>query len=201
MAATHLFFDIGGVLGTNGWDREQRAAVAAQFELDGEFESRHGEIVAEWEIGRVSLDEYLDFAVFYCPRRFSREAFAGAMLAQSRPFDATIALATRARAAGKVRLYTLNNESEALNVYRIERFGLRSIFEGFLTSCWLGVRKPAPLVFERALGIAQVQAADAMFIDDREQNLVPARKLGIRVHHFGGSVEDLADALSEVGAL
>src|ERR1043165_9718318 len=71
MAVTHLFFDIGGVLGTNGWDREQRATGAAQCELDGEFESRHGEIVAEWEIGRVSLDEYLDFAVFYCPRTFS----------------------------------------------------------------------------------------------------------------------------------
>ena len=42
---THVFFDIGGVLGTNGWDREQRSAANARFGLGQEFESRHGEIV------------------------------------------------------------------------------------------------------------------------------------------------------------
>jgi putative hydrolase of the HAD superfamily len=201
MAITHVFFDIGGVLGTNGWDREQRAAVAAQFGLGDDFEARHGEIVAEWEIGRLSFDDYLDFAVFHCPREFTREAFAGAVLGQSRPFAESIDVAKRVRQIGRARLFTLNNESEALNVYRIERFGLRTIFEGFFTSCWLGVRKPTPLMFERALGIAQVQASDALFIDDREQNLVPARKLGFRVFHFQGSAEEMADALAEAGAL
>ena len=198
---THVFFDIGGVLGTNGWDREQRSTVKARFKLGDDFESRHGEIVAEWENGRLTLDEYLDFAVFHTPRSFSREEFVGLMLAQSQPFSATIDLATRAAAAGHVRLFTLNNESEALNVYRIERFGLRPIFEGFLTSCWLGIRKPTPSIFERALGIAQVQAGDALFIDDRERNLVPARAIGMQVHLFDGNAAGLAAALAAAGAL
>src|SRR5437868_5774171 len=32
-SVTHVFFDIGGVLETNGWDREQRAAVRKHFAL------------------------------------------------------------------------------------------------------------------------------------------------------------------------
>jgi putative hydrolase of the HAD superfamily len=200
-SVTHVFFDIGGVLGTNGWDREQRASAKAQFKLSDEFESRHGEVVAEWEIGRLTLDEYLDFTVFHESCRFTREEFVGAMLAQSQPFAKTIAAAARIAAERKVKLFTLNNESEALNVYRIERFGLRSIFEGFLSSCWLGVRKPAPVMFERALGIAQVQPADTLFIDDREQNLVPARKLGMHVHHFDGDANRLTDALTGFGVI
>lgn len=199
--ATHVFFDIGGVLGTNGWDREQRRAAHARFALGDEFESRHGEIVGEWEIGRLTLDEYLDFTIFHCPRDFDRPTFVGFMLSLSQPIPETIALAQRVADAGRARLFTLNNESEALNVYRIERFGLRPLFEAYLSSCWLGVRKPAPLIFERALGIAQARADDVLFVDDREQNLVPARALGFRVHHYDGNAEALADALRASGAL
>src|SRR3954465_4366983 len=122
---SHVFFDIGGVLGTNGWDREQRAAARSHFALEDDFESRHGEVVAEWEIGRLTMDEYLDFTVFHCPRPFTRPEFVGFMLPQSQPIPATIATAARIAGGKRIRLFTLNNESEALNVYRIERFGLR----------------------------------------------------------------------------
>jgi hypothetical protein len=35
---THVFFDIGGVLGTNGWDRHERAKAVSRFALDAEAE-------------------------------------------------------------------------------------------------------------------------------------------------------------------
>jgi putative hydrolase of the HAD superfamily len=38
----HVFFDIGGVLATNGWDREQRKLAVEKFDLDAvEFQTRH----------------------------------------------------------------------------------------------------------------------------------------------------------------
>ena len=58
MEIRHIFFDIGGVLGSNGWDREQRARALKRFDLDAEdFEWRHKEVVAHWEEGRITLDE------------------------------------------------------------------------------------------------------------------------------------------------
>ena len=32
----HIFFDIGGVLGSNGWDKEQRQRAIERFDLDPE---------------------------------------------------------------------------------------------------------------------------------------------------------------------
>ena len=68
-----VFFDIGGVLGSNGWDREQRSAAIEHFGLDAEdFQYRHEETVGALEAGGISLDEYLDVIVFSEPRPFSR---------------------------------------------------------------------------------------------------------------------------------
>src|SRR6476660_738238 len=126
-----VLFDIGGVLGSNGWDREQRAAAVERFGIDAEdFQYRHEETVGALEAGQISLDEYLDVTVFSSPRTFSRAEFKEFMFAQSVPWPGSIDVA-RAVAASNVRMATLNNESEALNCYRIERFGLGSIFPTF----------------------------------------------------------------------
>jgi putative hydrolase of the HAD superfamily len=177
---THLFFDIGGVLGTNGWDREQRATAAAHFGLEDECVVRHHEVVGDWEVGALTTDQYLASTIFFRPRDFAPAEFFAWMCEQSQPFDDTIRIARALKAAGGVRLMTLNNESADLNRYRIDRFGLRGVFSAFLSSCWLGARKPSPRMFDRALGIAQVRAEESLFIDDREQNLAPARALGMK---------------------
>lgn len=181
MSITHIFFDIGGVLGTNGWDQGQRAAAVAAFHLDAtEFDERHEDAVAVWETGGMSLDDYLDCTVFFRPRPFGRDEFRTFMLSQSVAFPETIAVARRLAGLQRYRLMTLNNESAELNSYRVERFGLRNIFIAFFTSCWMGALKPSRRIYEQALEIAQAQAASSLFIDDRERNLETARQLGMR---------------------
>lgn len=197
---THAFFDIGGVLGSNGWDHEQRARAAAHFALDDDFESRHDEVSSDWETGRLQLDEYLDSVVFYTTRSFSREQFVAFMLAQSEPDEACLALVRRVAARGGARLFTLNNESDALNRHRIAAFGLAPLFDGFLSSCWLGVRKPSRIIFERALNIVQARADEVLFVDDRAQNLQPASALGMHTHHFTGAAS-LAPVLESYSLL
>ena len=181
----HVFFDIGGVLGSNGWDREQRHRAVDHFDLNLEdFQWRHEEVVGEWEEGRITLDEYLDIAVFYMQRPFTRKEFVDFMYSQSVPDTATVQIARALSADSRYTLMTLNNESEELNVYRIETFGISQIFEAFLSSCWLGVRKPMRRFYSRALGIAHAEPSSSLFIDDRQQNLTPATALGMNVIHF-----------------
>jgi putative hydrolase of the HAD superfamily len=189
MELTHLFFDIGGVLGTNGWDREQRREAAERFGLDDEFERRHQEMVGDWEAGRIRMDDYLETAVFYCPRSFSRDEIVSFMFSLSKPFPETVEVVRRLAASGRHRLMTLNNESEELNRHRIQAFGLQGLFTAYLSSCWLGVRKPSRLIFERALGIAGARPERVLFVDDREQNLAPARRLGFQTLLYTGAAE------------
>ena len=199
MSLTHVFFDIGGVLGTNGWDREQRARALQKFGVEDEdFEHRHHQVVSEFETGAMSLEEYLDVTVFYTPRLFSREDFELYMLSLSEPNPYSIEIAKRIAGAGRVRLMTMNNESAPLNVYRIDRFGLRGLFSAFLSSCWLGVRKPSRVFFERGLAIAQAEPERTLLIDDRDQNLAPAATLGMQTFRYTNP-ESLARVVADAG--
>jgi putative hydrolase of the HAD superfamily len=199
VSISHLFFDIGGVLASNAWSTPQRAHAAERFGLDAaEFEQQHRDAIGTFEQGRMSLYEYLDATVFYRERDFSRQEFVAFMQGESRPDPTTIALARRLAAGGRYRMMTLNNESLELNLYRIERFGLRDIFDAFFSSCWLGYTKPSHRIYELALGMSQARSDRAVFIDDREPNLVPARALGMRTIHFTTG-ERLAGELAALG--
>lgn len=190
----HIFFDIGGVLGSNGWDREQRRSAVERFALDADdFQWRHEDVVAEWEAGNVSLDDYLDIAVFHVQRDFSRQEFTRFMFAQSTPYPETIALARALAATGRYCMMTLNNESAELNEFRVRAFGLVPLFEAFISSCYLGVRKPFRRFYNRALGIAQCDPALSVFIDDRQQNLTPAKSMGMNVLLFKSASQLRAD--------
>ena len=193
-AIRHIFFDIGGVLGTNGWDREQRDRAVERFNLDPEdFQCRHEEVVSEWEEGRINIDEYLYITVFHAPRNFSREAFIEFMYSQSAPDEGVVNIARALTGHPRYTLMTLNNEADELNRHRIDKFGISEIFEAFLSSCWLGVRKPMRKFYERGLGIAQAKPATSLFIDDRQQNLAPASALGMNVIHFTSAAQLRSD--------
>ena len=181
----HVYFDIGGVLGTNGWDTAERERATERFHLDEEeFQRRHLEAVGPWEEGRIPIDEYLDLTVFYCPRDFSRQDFKDFMFAQSVANEEAIAVARDVARLDRYTVMTLNNEAAELNCYRIEKFGLDPIFEAFFSSCWLGTRKPMRKIYTDAFSIAQAVPAHTLFIDDRERNLVPARDLGVNTILF-----------------
>lgn len=203
-AINQLFFDIGGVLGSNGWDREQRAEAVARFGLDAEdFQYRHEETVGAFESGQISLDEYLDVTVFWRERDFSRDEFRTFMFSLSTPSPGSLDVVRRLRQnirgrPARVRMATLNNESRELNEHRIRVFGLCELFDVFFSSCWLGVRKPTRQIYEHVLGMTQANPASSVFVDDREQNLAPARALGMKTILYT-SADELATALGELG--
>ena len=199
-----LLFDIGGVLGSNGWDREQRTEAVTRFGLDAEdFQYRHEETVGAFESGQISLDEYLDVTVFWKPRKFSRDEFKTFMFGLSTPSADSLEVVRRLRQTvrgrpTRVRMSTLNNESRELNEFRISHFGLCDLLDVFFSSCWLGVRKPTREIYERVLGMTQADPASCVFVDDREQNLAPARALGMKTIQFT-SASQLGRSLTDLG--
>lgn len=203
-AIDQIFFDIGGVLGTNGWDREQRGAAVERFHLDAEdFQYRHEETVGAFESGEISLDEYLDVTVFSDERDFTRDEFKRFMFSLSEPWLESLDVVRRLRRSirgrpTRVRMATLNNESRELNEYRIAHFGLCDLFDVFFSSCWVGVRKPTNQIYRRVLGMTQAKPERSVFVDDREQNLAPARSLGMHTIRFT-SADQLAHELAELG--
>ncbi len=175
-----LFWDIGGVLLTNAWDRTERAEALQHFNIDpDEFHSRHEMLVSSFERGKITLDEYLERTIFYRERAFTLQAFRDYMLGLSKPFPDNLRFAQALHDSGKYFMSTINNESRELNYYRMEKFELRKTFRLFISSCFVGLRKPERDIYRLALETTQVPAEECCFIDDRALNLECAAKLGM----------------------
>ena len=176
-----LFWDVGGVLLTNAWDREQRMRALEHFHLDEEeFHDRHEMVVSSFERGKITLDEYLDRTVFYRSRPFNREAFKEFMFSLSQPASDVLSFAQSLADSKKYFMGTLNNESRELNLYRIEKYGLRRIFRIFVSSCFVGFRKPERDIYRLAVDLTQIPPEECAFIDDRALNLEQASRLGMK---------------------
>ncbi len=196
---TTLFFDVGGVLGSNGWDRHARRHCVESFGLDWEeYQDRHEFVANAFETGEMTIDQYLDRTVFYRERRFGRDEFIEAMKAESQPDPGALALVGALARTGRYLLATLNNESRELNRHRVELFGLRRYFSVFLTSGYLGVKKPDERIYRLALEITQRAPQECVFVDDRSLNLECAELLGMTGIRFE-SVSQLETELAGLG--
>ena len=193
-----LLWDIGGVLLSNGFDDRARAIAATTFGFDlGDFERRHAAVVDSLERGGMSVDEYLDATLFYTPRAFERAAVRAYIVAQSTPHPDVIALAESFATIPELQMVAFNNEGTELNEERIRRFGLDRFLRLFFSSCYTGRRKPEVGAYELVLGVLRRAPGEIVYVDDRLENLAPAKVLGIHTIHFTDTASlrrDLASA-------
>ncbi|MFZ0393367.1 MAG: HAD-IA family hydrolase [Terracidiphilus sp.] len=184
-----ILFDVGGVLLTNGWDRCERSVVLGRFLLDqAEFEARHLKANDAWERDVISTREYLDATVFFEPRGFTRENFLEAILSESMLLpDGALGILQELAASGKCMLGTLNNEAREPNEYRLGRFEIRKYVQVAFSSCYVGLRKPEPAMYLRALDILGRPGERVLLIDDRQENVAGAEAAGMRALRFDGA--------------
>lgn len=194
-----LFLDIGGVLLTNGWDRNARRRAAELFNLDYEqLNERHHLTFDTYESGKLSLDDYLKRIVFYEKRPYSPLEFTRFIMEQSQPYPEMIDLVRHLKQQYGLKLFAVNNEGREINAYRIRQFGLDTFFDAFVSSCYVHFRKPDTDLFRLALDVAQIEPDQVVYIDDRPMFVQVARTLGMHcVHHV--THEKTRDTLAALG--
>jgi len=183
-----VFFDIGGVLLSDGWGHVARQAAAKKFKLDyQEMDILHDYIFNTYEIGKITLDNYLDTVVFNNPRDFTKEDFKTFMFAQSQELPNMLEWLKQWRKDNPdIRIISINNEPKELNDYRIKKFELHECFDAFISSCEVGMRKPDPGIYNLAMGIAHATSEQCIYFDDRPMLIDAAQKLGIKSYHHKG---------------
>jgi putative hydrolase of the HAD superfamily len=168
-----LFFDIGGVLLTNGWGHESRQEAARLFKLDyKELSELHTFIFNVYEASGVDLEEYLDTVIFNHPRDFTREDFKNFMLKWLKEWKKDCGF----------RIIAINNEGKELNDYRVKKFKLHEVFDAFVSSCEVKIRKPDPAIFKLAMGVALATPQECVYFDDRKMFALAADKLGMQAY-------------------
>jgi putative hydrolase of the HAD superfamily len=195
-----VLWDVGGVLLTNGWDHRQRYKVLDDFGLSREpFEQIHAELNDAWEKGAMTIEEYLAKTVFYEPRTFTQNEFIARMKEQSTLHPNTaMEILKQVSASEEYALGILNNESRELNDYRLATFGLVELLDCFISSCYVGLRKPHPEIYKLGLDLLQRDPEEVVFIDDRSENVATALSLGMHgiVH---ATAEQTGEELRKLG--
>lgn len=184
---TTLFLDIGGVLLTNGWGYEARYKAVTHFNLDmHEMDERHNLTFNTYEEGKLTLTDYLKRVVFYETRKFTEDDFKKVMFSQSLAFPDTINFFRKLKKQYHLKVIALSNEGRELNAYRIKKFKLNDLFDAFVSSSYVHLRKPDVDIFLMAGNIAQASPENSLFIDDRLMFVTVAQNIGMSGIHYRG---------------
>ena len=175
-----LFVDIGGVLLTDGWSYEFRQLAVKKFNLNSEeMESLHSHAFETLELGKITMQEYLKLVVFYEERHFTSERFLEFILARSETNPSMIELIRQLKRKYRLKIVAVSNEARELNAYRIQKFMLNEFIDVFVSSCYVGLRKPDPDIFRMALDIAQALPEQVVYIENTPMFVRVAKDLGI----------------------
>lgn len=179
-----IFFDIGGVLLTNGWGHISRQKAAEKFGINyQEMNVLHQFIFNVYEIGSITLDEYLETVVFNHPRDFTKKEFKDFMFDQSEELPGMLQWLKSWKPDSGIKMFSLNNEGKELNDFRIRKFGLHECFDAFISSCESHIRKPDPRIYRLAMSFAHAEPEECLYFDDRLMLVEAAQKLGMNACH------------------
>ena len=197
-----VFWDIGGVILTNGWGLTQRTRVLGRLGVDLEtYEEIHERANYYWERGLISAEDFFLQTVLRPNPKLNLtfdllwpQVCAASKVLHPECLDILAELKEKR----KFRLATLNNESRELNEHRLNAFKLRSLFDYFICSGYVHEMKPDPGIYKSAIDISGFDADTALFIDDKAENCQAAAAVGMETILFESPVQ-LRGALLEHG--
>lgn len=194
-----LYTDIGGVLGTNGWDRTLRARITEHFGVEfDEIDSRHHLTFDSYERGYISFEAYLSYVFFNVPRAFTLEEVRTYTYNASIPWPENIDFFARVRKENGLKMGLISNEGRGIAEHRVGKFGLRELADFMVISHYVHFRKPDIEIWRLALNLAQVTAEESIYIDDRALFVDVAREIGFTaIQHT--SLEQTRSELRRMG--
>lgn len=112
----------------------------------------------------------------------------------------TVELLKQLKERGKHKLLGLTNWSHETFPVALERFDFLSWFDGIVVSGVEKMKKPDARIYQLTLDRYDVTAENAVFIDDKQENVEAAKKVGIHgIHHTGA--QQLKNELKQLKVL
>lgn len=100
------------------------------------------------------------------------------------PIEGTVEIFRQLKTNRDLKFYALTNWSAELFPIALERYDFLHWFDGRVVSGEEMTRKPFADIYMKLLDRYNVDAAEAIFIDDNGRNIDAAQKLGIKSIHF-----------------
>lgn len=185
-----VIFDWGGVL-MRTHDYSWRRAWDSRLERpEGSVESVvHG--IEAWEqaqLGEIAVEEYWGCVQAELSLTDAQLQRLRADFYRGDQLDLDMARLLRELKASGVKIALLSNNTPDLRA-QIGDLGLAEVFDSIMISSEIGVMKPDPQAYRRALAELDVAPSRAAFIDDSILNVDAARTLGLYPILFTSSLD------------
>jgi epoxide hydrolase-like predicted phosphatase len=191
-AYTGLLVDWGGVMTTDLFasfrafcEKEGLSPDAMRDAFRANPEAR--DLLIALEEGRIEESEFepqLAALLKVEPLNLIDRLFAGSSL------DPLMLAAVRATHDAGVRTGLVSN---SWGVRRYPRPLIAELFDGIVISGEVGIRKPAPRMYELGAERIGVEPAACVYVDDLPFNLKPAQELGMATIHHTRATETIAE--------
>lgn len=178
-------FDLGGVYFTDG-TVEAIKVINQKYNVSEELVSQifKGEVGTEYRKGTITHEEFWRKAKeLWNIKNVSTDELAHIWLNGYKPIKGTIEIIQGLKKAGYELLFLSDNVQERVD-YLEEKYNFLSNFKDGIFSHRANVRKPNPEIYRLALEKASNPAESCVYVDNKDNLLLPASEIGMKTIHF-----------------
>jgi glucose-1-phosphatase len=155
-------------------------------------------LAVNYETGLISSDQFFEGLCDLAGIRVSREDFIHAYVGIFTPIRETFEVVRALKATHKLGL--LSNTNEWHYLHCIRTLDIFPLFNAVTLSFEVKAMKPAPAIYADMLQKLQLPPEKCAYIDDIQENVTAAARLGLHAIHFTGPAQ-LRTALHDLGVL
>ena len=143
------------------------------------------ECLRSYEKGEISNQQFYETVCHDLSLALSKHRFKTLWQSMFFPIEPMITWLSTIR--NQFQLVILSNTNAWHMNYCEHNYPFMHWFDHRLYSHQLGLAKPDPEIFEKALNTSRTSPEHTLFIDDMEENTIAASAMGIRTVHFTGA--------------
>ncbi|HLF78336.1 MAG TPA: HAD family phosphatase [Dehalococcoidia bacterium] len=197
-----VIFDFGGVVARFRPQQRLEALATATGLTTAAVHSAL--FTSGWDVacdrGEYTRDDAYEAALRHLGASLTYEEFSAAWTTAFEPDIDVLRLVRDVRQAGLKTGLLTDNGPVLRDALPVLLPGLSLYCDSVVFSCDVGVTKPDPRAFRRALSTLGIEPHQALFVDDSQVNVDAARKLGMTAHLFSDPTR-LRLELEDLGVL
>ena len=192
MKFTTIIFDLGNVILTNDWHYEcpekDKEFSDYFFISNDNMEKGWGKFWPDFKLGEITEEEFWrGFLEISGAKLIDIEKAKEIYRKYQLEIEGMPELVRKLK--NDYTLVALTNIGKEWLTFKLEKFSLQNTFDPIISSCHSGIAKPNPEIYDILVEKLQRKPEECIFIDDKESNLIPARKLGITTILFTNQEE------------
>ena len=136
----------------------------------------------QWRLGKITANQFFKRQRKKYHLKLSTNKLAYILYRSQKPNKKIVSMIKKLKK--RYRIYALTNHTKEWFAYQKDKYNYNAIFSGTVTSFEAGSAKPNIIIYKKLLETYKLIPEECLLIDDQEENLIPAQKLGIKTIHY-----------------